>query len=432
MSTRYPRSVSFARSNYSPASRSRALRPACLEALEDRRLLAFAAPVHYAVGSSPQGVVTGDLNNDGRLDLVTANAGNNTVTALLGNADGTFQPATTSPTGTPADIWPQSLAVGDFNGDGKLDLATGNNDYYLTLGGHHVSILMGNGDGTFDSAAPLIVSPGMGSWFVATGDLNADNKVDLVVTDNAGKKSFGISKVRVHLGRGDGTFAAVPPPWQPGDSSQTNYAAVLADFNRDGRMDVGVPTGWASTGLVKVYLGNGDGTLQQARDAVTYWHYPWTETVAATVGDFNGDERLDLVALSYGGSNLGGASLLLGNGDGTFQPWQPLRRGVPRATSTATARSTWLIPLALSSAAHSSAEATARLPRRPPTDLFTTPSFWPTLMPTLISTPQRSSTPTRSPCCSTTASGRPRGRPSPSVTRSSRKEIPVRSTPPSR
>ena len=101
----------------------RAVRRACLEALEARRLLAFAAPADYAVGPNPLGVASGDFNNDGRLDMVTANAGDNTISVLLGNADGTFQPAQAS-AGDPDGAYAGSLTVGDVNGDGNLDLAT--------------------------------------------------------------------------------------------------------------------------------------------------------------------------------------------------------------------------------------------------------------------------------------------------------------------
>src|SRR5438445_5297576 len=110
-------------------SRRRTLRrPAALrlqlETLEERTLPSFYAAVSYAAGTNPQAVVTADFNRDGRLDLATANVGDNTVTVLLGNANGTFQPAQNSVTGAN----PRSVAVGDFNGDGKLDLATSNQD----------------------------------------------------------------------------------------------------------------------------------------------------------------------------------------------------------------------------------------------------------------------------------------------------------------
>src|SRR4051812_26692484 len=105
MSTRHSLSASFARSHHSKARRSRALRSACFEPLENRQLMSFAPAVSYPTGASPQLVVTADFNNDGNLDLATANVGDSTVSALLGNGDGSFQPTQSSPTGIPTDIW---------------------------------------------------------------------------------------------------------------------------------------------------------------------------------------------------------------------------------------------------------------------------------------------------------------------------------------
>src|SRR5207237_155547 len=111
-----------------------------LEVLEARCLLSFSPAVSYPVGTSPPAIVTADFNGDGRPDLATVNYGD-TVSVLLGNANGTFQPAQASATGA----GPVSVAVGDFNADGKLDLATANQD------GADVSVLLGNGNGTFQA-----------------------------------------------------------------------------------------------------------------------------------------------------------------------------------------------------------------------------------------------------------------------------------------
>src|SRR5262249_42079074 len=110
-----------------------------LEALEDRCLPSLSPVVSYPAGANPQAVVTADFNGDGRLDLATANVGDSTVSVLRGNANGTFQSAQTSATGT----GPASVAVGDFNADGKLDVVTAN--------GNDLSVLLGNGDGTFQA-----------------------------------------------------------------------------------------------------------------------------------------------------------------------------------------------------------------------------------------------------------------------------------------
>ena len=146
-----------------------------VERLEDRTVPAFLAPVDYGVGSFPHGVVAADFNNDTVLDLAVINDGidangNSNVSVLLGNVDGTFQPARNSATGAS----PQSVAVGDFNADGELDLATAN--------AGDVSVLRGNGDGTFQAPSSMGVDGNPQS--LAVGDFNADGKMDLGVTSN--------------------------------------------------------------------------------------------------------------------------------------------------------------------------------------------------------------------------------------------------------
>src|SRR5947209_9285209 len=119
-----------------------------LELLEDRTVPSFAAPAGYAAGITPIAVVTADFNGDGRLDIAVANNSDSTVSILLGNADGTFQAARNFATGA----GPQSVAVGDFNSDGKLDLVTAN--------GYDVSVLLGNGAGTFGAPTGIALSDG--------------------------------------------------------------------------------------------------------------------------------------------------------------------------------------------------------------------------------------------------------------------------------
>jgi hypothetical protein len=244
----------------------------------------FLTPVNYAVGARPNDVKAADFNNDGHLDLVTANVISNNVSVLLGNADGTFQPARNSLT----SAYPLSLAVGDFNRDGKLDVATAN-DY--VPGNDGVNVLLGQGDGTFVPAVP----PTQFEWSsaIAAGDLNADGKLDLVATAAYAGESY----VNVMLGHGDGTFASsLSGPYSGGF-----YSLALGDFNGDGKVDVAVP------GLV--FPGNGDGTLQAPRDLGVI-------VPAPAVADFNADGKLDVAGLS----GADGLTVHLGNGDGSYGP----------------------------------------------------------------------------------------------------------------
>src|SRR5262249_47187546 len=191
-----------------------------LEVLEDRIVPAFLAPVDYSVGEYPLDVRVGDFNSDGRFDLITANHLSNDVSVLLGNGDGTFLSARNTLT----SAYPCSLAVGDFNRDGKLDVATANYYYGGNNGGN---VLLGRGDGTFAHAVP---PPGfLWSSAIAAGDLNADGKLDLVETGGDSD-----SYLNVMLGHGDGTFdSSTSGPY----SGRFNSLA-LADFDGDGNTDL--------------------------------------------------------------------------------------------------------------------------------------------------------------------------------------------------
>jgi hypothetical protein len=171
-----------------------------LDFLEDRTVPTFLAPVDYVAYPYSYDIATkaGDFNGDHILDLATVGQFGG-VAVLPGNPDGTFQPARYSEAGT---VTPEpSLAVGDFNEDGKLDLATNSNSYHdYGYGFDDVAVLLGNGDGTFVSH---ILGTNLAAAAVTTGDLNGDRHVDLVV---ASRPDYS---VRVLLGGGDGTFA--PP-----------------------------------------------------------------------------------------------------------------------------------------------------------------------------------------------------------------------------
>src|SRR6516165_2604731 len=253
--------------------------------------IALSAPRGFDAGSGPQSVAVGDFNGDGKPDLAVVNSYSNNVSILLGNGDGTFQIHVDYPTGAQ----PGSVAIGDFNGDGKLDLAVVNSY------SNNVSVLLGNGNGTFQPAVSYGTGSGTGPAFVAVGDFNHDGKLDLAVANS------NSSNVSVLLGNGDGTFQTAVNYYVGG--APTSIA--VGDFNHDGKLElaVAVPVPGPST-YVSVLLGNGDGTFQTA---VNY-NAPYAPDAVA-VGDFNGDGNLDLVV----GNRSSNISVFLGNGDGTFR-----------------------------------------------------------------------------------------------------------------
>jgi hypothetical protein len=277
-----------------------------LESLESRTLLSFLAPVNYHTGGPPLVVVPVDLNGDGKLDLVTANS-TGTVSVLLGNGDGSFRAPRDY---VASDGSVDDVAVGDFTGDGKLDLVTANAGATAGDPGD-MSLLLGNGDGTFQPA--IHFSPGIGPKRVAPADFNNDGHLDLVVGFSP---ALGVSSssVAVLLGNGDGTFRTA---WTYVTGANSFPQLAVADFNGDGNLDLAVSTG-SVNGSVNVFAGNGDGTFQGPQ---TYAVGSFPLGVAA--GDLNGDGILDLVVVNsamYTGTPS--LSVLLGNGDGSFQAAQ--------------------------------------------------------------------------------------------------------------
>ena len=256
----------------------------------------FRAGPSYPAGVDLMFIAVGDFNRDGKLDLVVANKGtfpnftDGSVLVLMGNGDGTFQPAVAyGPV-----VNPYSVAVGDFNGDGNLDLAVPN----LGANNGGVSVLLGNGDGTFQSA--VIYDAGVGCFWVAVGDFNGDGKPDLAVLGPPD---------RVLLGNGDGTFQGAI---QFDAAAVTPSSVVVGDFNGDGKLDLAVSNfanGNSPSGTIAVLLGNGDGTFQTA---VTYGLGTNADPECVAVGDFNGDGKPDLAVANspYELSSRGVAVLL--------------------------------------------------------------------------------------------------------------------------
>jgi len=279
--------------------------------------LSFLPPVAYDSGGyTASAIAVGDVNGDGKLDIVMGNecassgclTGGAGVGVLLGNGDGTFQAAVTYGTGGDSGPFrPVSIAIADVNGDHKPDLVVAN--------GHSnsVGVLLGNGDGTFKPAATY----GSGAFFpmsVAVADVNGDGKPDIAVANECGPV-FCDGSVGVLLGNGDGTFRSVVT-YSSGGSYGLSVA--IADVNSDGRPDLLVANGCVSfnfcgtKGAVAVLLGNGDGTFQTATEYLSGGSYPYSLKVA----DLNGDGKLDLVAAN---SDSGTVGVLLGRGDGTFR-----------------------------------------------------------------------------------------------------------------
>ena len=207
-----------------------------------------AAGAHYIIGTpgAAMAVAVADVNRDGKLDLIFADGG--TYQVMLGNGDGTFAPAISH--GATPGHFPQSIAVADFNGDGKSDIVTGN---FGT-----VSVYLGNGDGTFGPGQLVQIDTSQlaaSQHSVISGDFNHDGRVDLAVTDPANAPYDGIS---VLLGNGDGTFQAAQKY-----AVSSPIAMITGNFRGGGTLDLVVTSG-TNGGAYFVLLGNGDGTFQSA------------------------------------------------------------------------------------------------------------------------------------------------------------------------
>lgn len=263
---------------------------AALVASVQGRASGYNAYVTYTEVTPPYFVAVGDFNNDGILDVVTANYSSNDVSILLGNSNGSFQAAQTFNAGS----YPMSVAVGDFNKDGKLDVVVANNANNKP--GGSLAVLFGNGDGTLQ--APVDYSTQGSPFYVAVADLNGDGSLDVVLAAHGGP-------VQVFLNTGNGTFGAAATY----NAASNPQSVAIADFTGSGVLDLAVANSQSNN--ISILLGNGDGTFKQAVDYVV----GTTPSVVAT-GDFNADGKVDLAVGNYGSSTVG---ILLGNGDGTFQ-----------------------------------------------------------------------------------------------------------------
>ncbi len=264
----------------------------------------FQETAQYNVGPLASAIVAGDFSGDGRTDLAVAVGSYvnlaTSVSLFHGNGDGTFEnpieiPIQLPQNGPLASTGEDYLATGDFNDDGRSDLV-------LVSAYGNVTVLLGNGDGEFQS--PGLAAIGVAPIAMATGDFNGDGHTDLVVVDEQ------TNTISILLGNGDGSFQN-PVNYAVGSGPD---AIAVGDFNGDGRLDLAVANSGDST--VSILLGNGDGTFQ---DQVAY--AVGTHPVAIATGDFNEDGHLDLAVVGNPGTDqLGSVSILLGRGDGGFDP----------------------------------------------------------------------------------------------------------------
>lgn len=265
---------------------------------------ALGSPIAVAPGAET--VAIGDVNNDGKPDLAVA--GSSGITVLIGQGDGQFRPLPANPHGLPEN--PSEMALGDVDGDGKLDLALATHDRYAVV------LLHGDGQGGFTQApnSPIAMKAGAHphTHGLALGDLNGDDKLDLVTVtsdpDNA---------IAVALGDGQGGFIQAPnSPFTVGPSP---YPFTLADLNTDGHLDIvatNTATGpnrsqqLAASRSLTLLFGDGTGNFQP-RQTPLQTAAPWF----VAVGDLNGDAMPDIVATHHEQRVL---TVLLGNGQGSF------------------------------------------------------------------------------------------------------------------
>ena len=245
----------------------------------------FAA--HQGARPHNHGVALNDVNSDGRLDITTSNQNDNSVSVLLGDGGGGFTPAAGSPFAVGRAPYPH--AVGDVNGDGKLDIVTPN------VRGDNVTVLLGDGRGGFAPAANSPYAVAFRPYYIAIGDVGGDGKPDLITTHD------DVNLLTTLFGDGRGGFAAAPA--SPLDLGRRAYKLVAADLNRDARADLVIGTEGSDS--VTVLLGNERGGYTPAAGSP----YAAGRNPRVAVGDVNGDGKPDIVTANNGSGNI---TVLLG------------------------------------------------------------------------------------------------------------------------
>jgi hypothetical protein len=266
----------------------------------------FYPGISYGASGQMGYVAVADFNGDGKLDIAATDSEAGVVQIFLGNGDGTFSIGAAYPTDTTEGPNPQNLVTGDFNHDGVIDLAIANEDT------GSVGVLLGNGDGTFATAISNPIT-GYSPETITTADLNGDGFLDLAVT----AFTDGPPAIGILLANNDksGTFQA--PTFYNVDG-EPDFVA-FGDLNKDGNVDMAVTLyeGINYPGTVEIALGNGDGTFKTGVDYASSWLDAGlvnTEPYDIQMIDWNGDGNLDLV---YVNSEVGTLAIMLGNGDGT-------------------------------------------------------------------------------------------------------------------
>jgi hypothetical protein len=273
--------------------------------------------VHYgpAIPLAPaSAVAVGDFNGDGFPDIAALLAPQpptpcttpGTVTILINNGDGSF---TSSPVTLQVGLQPSAITVGDFNGDGKQDIAVLNGNHCQFVQNGTVNVFLGNGDGTFTPAAsPSSTGSGYFPIAIAAGDFNGDGRLDLAVVNSFGQNSLGqglsTGSIAVMLGNGDGTFSSAAFAMGTGTNPNAGQL-VIGDFDGDGNLDLAVstlcglgqqcPLGLSNIGDVELFKGNGDGTFALAGTAASA-----QEPSGIASGNFTDPGSLDLAISSDG------------------------------------------------------------------------------------------------------------------------------------
>jgi len=243
----------------------------------------------YPVGKNPTTVTTADFNRDQMTDLITTNISSNTISILYGNGDGTFRDQMQ----VRVCQEPRALALNDFNHDDRLDIVL------ACSGSDQISILFGRDNGKFEEGPQYPVHRAPVS--VASEDLNGDGHPDLAV-------ALRNDKIKIFLGNATGNFR----PSMQYEHGDTPTSIGIKDFNGDGKPDLIVTNGGPMLSAVSVWMGNGDGTFRDPKDYKT-----GRRPLGVSFADFNSDGKLDLLVINGEGDSF---TTLLGNGDGTFQP----------------------------------------------------------------------------------------------------------------